>query len=95
MVLRGVYVVKVLFRGGHCSYGVANLGTRPTVNGIKRLLEVHFFENQANLYGKHVTIVFLKYLREEKKFDSLAIMQAYMQKDTQKAREWIESNLEE
>ena len=50
--------------------GVANIGNRPTVNGVRQQLEVHLFDFQANLYGKQLEIVLIHKIRDEHKFDS-------------------------
>ena len=51
--------------------GVANIGTNPTVGNDHLSLEVHLLDFQGNLYDQPLTISFLSFLREEKKFDSL------------------------
>ena len=65
----GVYAIKTR-RQNSLKFirGIANLGYRPTFNGKKILLEVHLFNFSGNLYNKHLTIEFLKFIREEKKF---------------------------
>ena len=63
----GVYAVKVL-RKNNAKYlrGIANLGYRPTFNQKKILLEVHLFNFSGNLYNKHLSVNFLKFIRKEK-----------------------------
>ena len=51
--------------------GVANIGTNPTVGNDHLSLEVHLLDFHGNLYDQSLTISFLSFLREEKKFDSL------------------------
>ena len=51
--------------------GVANIGTNPTVGNDHLSLEVHLLSFQGDLYGQPLTIYFLSFLREEKKFSSL------------------------
>jgi riboflavin kinase/FMN adenylyltransferase len=67
--------------------GVASLGTRPTVNGIEPLLEVHVFDFSGDLYGRPLEIEFVAKLRDEAKFDSLEAMKVQMQIDAARARE--------
>ncbi len=67
--------------------GVANLGERPTVNGKKLLLEVHLFDRDPDLYGQILQVDFLKYLRAEKKFDSLDALKAAISADADAARQ--------
>ena len=51
--------------------GVANIGTNPTVGNDRLSLEVHLLDFQGDLYDQPLTISFLHFLREEKKFASL------------------------
>lgn len=60
----------VLMSGpGLCPWpGIANVGRRPTVQGIREQLEVHLLDFHGDLYGRHVKIDFLHYLRPEQRF---------------------------
>ena len=68
----GVYAVRV-FRKNNFKIlkGIANLGYRPTFNQKKILLEVHLFNFSGNLYNKHLSVEFLKFIRKEKKFKNI------------------------
>ncbi|WP_099609232.1 bifunctional riboflavin kinase/FAD synthetase [Vibrio coralliilyticus] len=85
----GVYVVEVLGLGGKPIGGVANIGNRPTVNGVRQQLEVHLFDFQANLYGKQLEIVLLHKLRDEHKFDSFEALKQQIELDAEAARVWL------
>lgn len=75
--LTGVYAVKL---DGLNS--VANLGVRPTIAGVpKLLLEVHILDFNGDLYGRHVHVEFLHKIREEMKFDSLDALKAQIAAD--------------
>jgi riboflavin kinase / FMN adenylyltransferase len=82
----GVYAVTALHRGIEYG-GVANIGIRPTIQerGGERLLEVHLFVLNREIYGDDVEVRFLKYLRPEKKFDNLSDLQAQIMKDAESA----------
>jgi riboflavin kinase/FMN adenylyltransferase len=67
--------------------GVASLGTRPTVNGIEPLLEVHVFGFSGDLYGRAIEVEFVAKLRDEIKFDSLDAMVVQMKIDAAQARD--------
>jgi riboflavin kinase / FMN adenylyltransferase len=69
--------------------GVANLGTRPTVDGSERLLEVHLFDFSGDLYGKELRVRFGKFLRAERKFDSVDELREQIGKDAEEARRWF------
>ncbi|WP_089727204.1 bifunctional riboflavin kinase/FAD synthetase [Candidatus Thiosymbion oneisti] len=85
--LRGVYAVMVGGIADRPWPGVANLGTRPTVDGSARyLLEVHLFDFTGNLYGRHLEVEFRRKLRDEKKFGSCEELQAQIGRDTVTAR---------
>tara|TARA_B100000902_G_scaffold366440_1_gene388216 strand:+ start:1145 stop:2068 length:924 start_codon:yes stop_codon:yes gene_type:complete len=78
----GVYAVKVL-RKNNSKYlrGIANLGYRPTFNQKKILLEVHLFNFSGNLYNKYLSIEFLKFIRNEKKFKNIDQLRAQIKLD--------------
>jgi riboflavin kinase / FMN adenylyltransferase len=69
--------------------GVASLGTRPTVNGIEPLLEVHVFDFSGDLYGHAIEVEFVAKLRDEVKFDSLDAMMVQMKIDGAQARDLL------
>lgn len=85
----GVYVAEALGLGGKPIGGVANIGNRPTVNGVRQQLEVHLFDFQANLYGKQLEIVLLHKLRDEHKFDSFEALKQQIELDAEAARVWL------
>ena len=65
------------------------MGTRPTVDGQNPVLEVHILEFSGNLYGKKITVEFLKKVRDEKKFDSLEALKEQIFKDISSAKEYF------
>jgi len=69
--------------------GVASLGTRPTVNGVEPLLEVHVFDFQGDLYGRAIEVEFIAKLRDEVKFDSVDLLQVQMRVDAAQARDLL------
>ena len=66
--------------------GVANLGTRPSVEGDELLLEVHFLDFDDDLYGKEIEVRFEDYLRPEKAFASLDDLKAQIAADVEESR---------
>ena len=85
----GVYAVEA-FLEGRPHPGVANLGVRPTVsNDSPRLLEVHVFDFSGDLYDREIEVRFRKFLRPEKKFESLDELRAGIARDTAAAREFL------
>lgn len=69
--LKGVFCVKVRRATGEWLTGVANLGSRPTVDGTKNILEIHLFDFDGNLYGEMLQVFFLHKLRDEVRFSSV------------------------
>jgi len=69
--------------------GVASLGTRPTVNGVEPLLEVHVFDFSGDLYGRAIEVEFVAKLRDEVKFDSLDALVVQMKIDGAEARDLL------
>jgi riboflavin kinase/FMN adenylyltransferase len=85
--LAGVFAVRVREACGAAHEGMANLGVRPTVNGLLRpLLETHLFDFDGNLYGQHLCVEFVHKLRDEQKFDSLDALKAALANDEHSAR---------
>lgn len=84
--LDGVWAVRATLPDGRTLDGVANLGVRPTVQGLERSLEVHLFDFAENLYGLELEIQFHKHLRGEIKFPSLDALRSQIQEDSQLAR---------
>jgi len=89
--LRGVFAITATLTDGTVIDGVANVGTRPTVDGQDARLEVHLFDFNRDIYGKLLRVAFLHPLRDEKKFDALADLIAQITKDCAEARAWLES----
>lgn len=85
----GVFVVQALGLDGQTIGGVANIGQRPTVNGVRQQLEVHLFDFHANLYGKQLEIVLLQKLRDEQKFESFEALKQQIELDAEAARVWL------
>lgn len=82
----GVYVVEVFGLETEPLAGVANVGTRPTVNETRTLLEIHLFDFNERIYGRYLNVNFLHKLRDEEKFDSLEALKRQMHLDAENAR---------
>ncbi|MTI11080.1 bifunctional riboflavin kinase/FAD synthetase [Curvivirga aplysinae] len=66
--------------------GVANLGKRPTVDGLTELLEVHVFDFDRDLYGKAVRVALIEFIRAEQKFNGVDELKAQIAIDSETAR---------
>jgi riboflavin kinase / FMN adenylyltransferase len=84
----GVYAVKLDGRGG-----VANLGVRPTIAGIPKLmLEVYVFDFDGDLYDQHVHVQFFHKIRNEMKFAGLEALKAQIALDVKDAQDFFKTN---
>lgn len=72
---------------GQAYLTVTNVGSRPTVGGHQVRVESWLLDFEGDLYGKPLTLAFLKFLRPEQKFDSLEELKAQILKDAQRVRE--------
>ena len=84
--VNGVMAVRVFGIEPQPMRAVASLGTRPTVDGMEMLLEVHVFDFAGDLYGREIEVEFVAKLRDEVKFDSLDALIVQMKVDAAQAR---------
>ncbi len=66
--------------------GVANLGTRPTIDGEKILLEVHLFNFHQDVYGQRVRIQFIQKIRDELRFETFHDLKQQIEEDCKAAQ---------
>lgn len=90
--LRGVFAVSVSGAGLTNLNAIANIGVKPTINGVRLSLEVHLLDFASDLYGKRLRLTFLHKLRDEKKFAGLDELKAAIATDEQNARQWFAQN---
>jgi riboflavin kinase/FMN adenylyltransferase len=81
----GIYAV-VAKVDGRAFPAVASFGTRPTVDDGPPLLEVHLLDFNGDLYGREMEVEFIKRIRDERKFDSIPLLVAEMERDKERAR---------
>lgn len=83
----GVYAAEAKLDGAVLR-GVVNLGYRPSVSGDnpERLLELHLFDLDRDIYGEDVEVRFTRYLRAEQKFANLEELAAQIARDVEQAR---------
>ena len=90
----GVYAVfaDVLTGAQAGSYtGAASLGVRPMFGVNQPNLETYLFDFKGDLYGQHLSIAFVEYLRPEMKFDGLPGLLAQMAADCAQARQILQA----
>lgn len=84
--MTGVFAVEVAGLDDKPLPGVANLGIRPTVGGIRPLLEVHLFDFDHDIYGAHISVRFVHKLRDEQRFPNFDALKAQIAADAAAAR---------
>ena len=89
--LAGIFVVEAeLEETGRVLRGVASVGRRPTVReNAPPLLEVHLFDWNEDLYGRHLRVNFLHKLRDEEKYDGLEALRSAIGQDAAQARDYF------
>lgn len=87
--VRGVYAVIADGLPEGSRPGVANIGTRPTVNGHGFRLEVHLFDYAREIYGTHLEVELKVKLRDEKRFESFEALRRQIAIDAAAAREYF------
>ncbi|WP_439213636.1 bifunctional riboflavin kinase/FAD synthetase [Duffyella gerundensis] len=87
--VKGVYAVEVRGLTDAPLPGVANIGTRPTVAGIRQQLEVHLLDIAMDLYGRHIEVVLCQKIRNEQRFASLDELKAQIAQDVVTARQYF------
>jgi riboflavin kinase/FMN adenylyltransferase len=89
----GVYAAKAWLQGKEYG-GVVNIGVRPTIEreAGERLLELHLFDFNQEIYGQDVEVAFLRHLRPEQKFSGIEELQAQIKRDAESARRIYEKH---
>ncbi len=86
---RGVYVVGVTV-GAEQKFGMLNIGVRPTVtDGSRETIEVHILDFSGDLYGRSITVSFLRKLRDERRFGSVGELVEQLRRDREESRAYI------
>jgi len=86
--VQGVFAVRVdIEETGEWNLpAVANVGVRPTVDGLRPSVEVHVFDWAKMVYGAHITVKLTDFIRPERRFDTLAALTAQIEEDARQAR---------
>lgn len=88
--IEGVYAVTMTGVGERELPGVANVGTRPTVDGgSKVILETHLFDFDKEIYGHYVEVHFKEKIRNEIRFQSLDELKQQIDKDVIVAKKFF------
>ncbi|MBI2239660.1 MAG: bifunctional riboflavin kinase/FAD synthetase [Magnetospirillum gryphiswaldense] len=91
---KGVYAVRAgIDLGGdtHWLDGVANFGSRPTFDKTDQILEVHLLDQNIDLYGRHLRVALVDFIRPERKFAGLDELKTQIAQDAAAARTLLAS----
>ena len=84
----GVYRVRVRIDSRDYD-GIANLGMRPTVDGLSEKLEIHVFDFDSDIYGATVLVDFIDFIRPEQKFEDVDSLKAQINRDIAVVKELL------
>ncbi len=85
----GIYAVTVLYEN-QLLKGMLYIGSRPTVNGTKHVIEVNLFDFEKDIYGESLTLFFHDLLRGDKKFNDLEALKVQLHLDKQETLKTLE-----
>lgn len=89
MPVEGVYTVYVTGLADQDWPGIANIGIRPTVDGLRPSIEVHLFNWTKEVYGKHVGVKLDHFIRSEMRFEDLDALKAQIVQDIARAKQML------
>lgn len=81
----GAYAAKAVIDGKE-HFGMMNIGIRPTVDGSKRVIEIHLFNFDEAVYWQKIQLKLVERLRPEKKFDSVELLKEQLHRDNINAK---------
>lgn len=87
----GIYSAKVIVKG-ETYKGMAYIGTRPTINGLTRNIEVNIFDFDADVYGEDIRMEFYHFVRGDIKFTSLDELIVQLAKDKEDVQELMKGH---
>jgi len=87
----GVYLTQSTIHGQQC-YGLTSIGTNPTVGGENTTIETFFLDLDKDLYKQEISLKFLKWIRDEHKFESIDALKRAIQRDEVFAREFLKDH---
>lgn len=83
----GVYLSRI--REMEDRFGITNVGMRPTVKGTLLCAETHIFDFTGDLYGKHLSVELLDFLRPETPFPTIEALRLQVERDIARAKDEI------
>jgi len=91
----GIYTVYMYGLSGNQQGwpGVANVGTRPTVDGTRTLLEVHLLNFNQDIYGRYVRVEYCQKLRDEERYPNLDLLKEQIARDVEAAIQYFKGGV--
>jgi len=86
----GVYAIRAQTPHGVFK-GIANVGNNPTFDNDRLTIEAHLFDFNENLYGKDITVAFIKRVRPEKKFSEVPSLVKQIERDITTAKIFLDT----
>ena len=83
----GIFAVRIYLPDGSVQQGAAYLGTRPTFDDGKPVLEVFLFDFDGDLYGREIEVEFIDFIRADRRLDTIEGLKEQMAKDCAKSRQ--------
>ena len=90
----GIYAVFAVL-GSERYPAVANIGVRPTFDNGQRIIEVHIFDFDQDVYGCDLVVEFVAWLRQERRFERVHDLIAQMEQDSLAARRILRHTLQQ
>lgn len=81
----GVYNTRTIINNKEY-LSATSVGYNPTFSEDRLKIESHIIDFNENIYDKSIELVFIKYLRDEFKFDTIELLKEQMGKDIMKVR---------
>jgi riboflavin kinase/FMN adenylyltransferase len=81
----GVYATIASLDDGVCHRAVTSVGVRPTIGDDTRTIETHLLDGTYDLYGRRLRVAFVKWLRDQERFEGLDALRAQMALDCEAA----------
>lgn len=84
----GVYVGRVRLDCGEIIPAAINMGAKPTFDDAAGTIEAHLLDFHRDLYGSHITIELVRWLRDQRRYPNIAMLRAQLRRDIRYAR-WL------
>lgn len=84
----GVYL-SIIYVNNIKYNSITNVGTNPTLNGEEKVVETHILDFNEDIYGQEVVVELVKFIRKEKKFNSLDELKEAISENVEYLKKYI------